>query len=433
MNRLIILTLLLPTLAGAAVADPAAAPSAAAADTDLWTRTREGADAWWERSRESAEGWWQRGQEAADAAWQGTRGLLGNGAEPDHFGTVWKEVLPTLEETLALQERHESLPEDRWFGTDQRSNREAIDALLDEAVDILSTSGMSRHRDRIRFLGGEIERARRDIADYRQRRVTAPDQSLVQKTADDYAQAIAAREADIARYEAALEEVKAEFAAELKAMGIILEESQVDLLLSTVVGDNLVDLGIVFDNVKQVTAQLEQLVTDSGEDLQSARRYYGMYVVLLRSLEEMHRQVEQAILEQYVPQIDSIIERARRLSAETQALQRRSPEKKALLAANLDAQRLTMEAAAIYRRYLSEQAQEVARARMQLATDIAAAWNTYETVRVSGELVALVRSSRQLIQGLLDRQVPPLRPFENREMQREFERLTAELRAAGRG
>jgi hypothetical protein len=433
MNKLILLPLLLQIVIGAAAADPTSGSNDPAEDSDLWSRTREGADAWWERSRESAGDWWQRGQEAADAAWQGTQGLLGNGEEPDHFGTVWREVLPTLEETLALQERQETLPEERWFGTDQRSNREAIEALLDEAVDILSTSGMTRYRERIRFLGGEIERARRDIADYRQRRVTAPSESLVQKTADDYAQAIAAREADIARYEADLEAVKGEFAAELKDMGIILEESQVDLLLSTVVGDNLVDLGIVFDNVKQVTAQLEQLVTESGEDLQSARRYYGMYVVLLRSLEEMHRQVEEAILGQYVPQIDGIIERARRLSAETQALQRRSPEKKELLAANLDAQRLTVEAAGIYRRYLTEQAQEVARARMQLAADIAAAWNTYETVRVSGELVALVRTSRQLIQGLLDRQVPPLRPFENREMQREFERLTAELRAAGRG
>jgi hypothetical protein len=432
MNRPIIALLLLAA-DSAVPADPAPESSAGSGEGDLWTRTREGADAWWERSRESAGDWWQWSQEAADTAWQGTRGLLGEDGEPDHFGTVWTQVLPTLEETLALQERHEGLPEERWFGTDQRSNRAEIEALLDEAVDILSTSGMSRYRERIRFLGREIERARRDIAEYRQRRVTAPSESLVQKTADDYAQAIAAREADIARNEADLEAVKGEFAAELKDMGIILEESQVDLLLSTVVGDNLVDLGIVFDNVKQVTAQLEQLVTESGEDLQSARRYYGMYVVLLRSLEEMHRQVEEAILGQYVPQIDGIIERARRLSAETQALQRRSPEKKDLLAANLDAQRLTIEAAGIYRRYLTEQAQEVARARMQLAADIAAAWNTYETVRVSGELVALVRTSRQLIQGLLDRQVPPLRPFENREMQREFERLTAELRAAGRG
>ena len=68
-------------------------------------------------------------------------------------------------------------------------------------------------------------------------------------------------------------------------------------------------------------------------------------------------------------------------------------------------------------------------ARVELETDIAAAWNTYETVRVSGELVGLVRSSRKLLDGLLNRQVPALRPFGNLEMRKEFEKLTAQLRA----
>ena len=44
---------------------------------------------------------------------------------------------------------------------------------------------------------------------------------------------------------------------------------QIELLLATVVGDNLIDLVIVFDNVKAITSQLERLVEDSGEDLQN--------------------------------------------------------------------------------------------------------------------------------------------------------------------
>ena len=70
------------------------------------------------------------------------------------------------------------------------------------------------------------------------------------------------------------------------------------------------------------------------------------------------------------------------------------------------------------------------RTRKNLEKDIAAAWNTYETVRVSGELVGIVRSSRRLLDGLLNRQVPTLRPFQNLEMKREFESLTMQLRMA---
>jgi hypothetical protein len=207
-----------------------------------------------------------------------------------------------------------------------------------------------------------------------------------------------------------------------------LSDEQVEFLLSTVVGDNMVDLGILFDNVKSVTTQLEQLVAQSGEDLQNARRYYGMYVVLLRSLARMHQKIEEAIGEQYIPQINAIIARAEQLTGETRDLQRTSPAKRDLLAANLEAQRLTIEAAGFYRQYLNDQKAQVGKARRELDKDIAAAWNTYETVRVSGELVGLVRSSQRLLEGLMNRQVPALRPFENLEMRREFEKLTTQLR-----
>jgi len=282
----------------------------------------------------------------------------------------------------------------------------------------------------MRILKAEIAEARQDIADYRQRRVSAPAESLVKKTVKDLDRAIKKREMDIERYEQELETIKREFAAELRGMGLELSDEQVDLLLSTVVGDNLVDLGIVFDNVKAITAQLEMLVEQSGEDLASARRYYGLYVVLLKSLNQMHLQIEQAIAERYLPQIDAIINRAQTLSAETRALQAGAPKKKELLAVNLEAQRLTIQAGRVYRQYLTEQAQQVGAAREDLERDVAVAWNTYETVRVSGELVGLVRASRRLLDGLLNRQVPPLRPFRNLEMKREFEILTAQLRVA---
>ena len=385
----------------------------------LWQRILEGADDWWTRSRDLAE----RAVEEA-------KGLTAN--EQD-FATVWRDLLPKLDQTLVLEERQAQLPQSAWIGPDQTSNQSKINGLLDEAVDILSTSPVQRFRERIRGLQGEIEQARADIAEYRQRRVSAPADAAIQRTVADYDRLIAEREADIRRLDEELQAVKGEFAAAVRAVGVELSDEQVEFLLSTVVGDNMVDLGVLFDNVKSVTAQLEQLVSESGEDLASARRYYGMYVVLLRALYRMHVQIEESIGEQYLPQIDDIIARTQSLMAETRRLQRDSPAKLDLLSANLEAQQLTLEAAAVYRRYLRDQAEQVRRARGELDKDIAAAWNTFETVRVSGELVGLVRSSQRSLEGLMSRQVPALRPFENLELRREFEKLTEQLRAARPG
>ncbi|EGV17922.1 hypothetical protein [Thiocapsa marina] len=396
---------------------PAAASSQS--EPDVWNRTLETASDWWQRSRDFAD------QAVADA-----KGLF---ADDQDFARVWGTVVPTLDSTLELEERHGELPEKTWFGTDQRSNREEINALLDTAVEILSTSPVQNYRERIRILQAEIEKDRAEIADARQKRIAAPAESTLKKTVADYDRLIASLEDDIDRRNGELAAVKREFADELHGMGLDLGDDQLELLLSTVVGDNMIDLGILFDNVKAVTAQLEVLVAQSGEDLQSARRYYGLYVVLLQALNRMHLQIEEAIGEQYIPQIDAIIARAQELSGETRRLQRESPGRRDVLAANLEAQQLTVQAAEIYRRYLREQATQVKQARRELEKDIAAAWNTYETVRVSGELVSLVRSSQQLLDGLMNRQVPTLRPFENLEMQREFQKLTEQLRNRSAG
>jgi hypothetical protein len=381
----------------------------------------------WERTQQSAGEMWQRSRAAAQNALTDVRGLV-RSDDPTTFAELWREVVPKLDRTLALQERQDALPASAWLGPDQASNREAVDALLDEAVDVLSNAPIQDYRRRIRALQTDIEQAHREIDGYRRDRIAAPQESLARRTVADYDRAIEARTAQVARDREALGAIQTSFTQELRSMGLSLTDAQIELLLSTVVGDNIVDLGVVFDNVKAVTAQLEKLVQASGEDLASARRYYGMYVVLLKALARMHTQIEGAINGRYIPQIDGIVARAKGLSAQTRDLQRQSPEKATLLAGNLDAQALTVETAAIYRRYLLEQAQQIAQARDALERDIAAAWNTYETVRVSGELLDLVKSSQHLLAGLMDRQVPTLRPFENQEMRREFEKLTEQLR-----
>ncbi len=429
MNKLSVAALfclLLPALPAPAT-DAGAAP--AEDKSDIWSRTREDVNNWWERSQSDFGDWWQRSRESAGSAWEDTRSLFGQGDE-DSFGHLWDRLLPKLGETLSLQERQAELPAHAWIGADKASNQAEINALLNEAVEILSTSGTRDYRARIHALQAAIAQANEEIADYRQRRVSAPEKSVVQKTVEDYNRAIEERTAAVRRDQKALADLKQAFAAELRKEGLELSDDQVDMLLATVVGDNLIDLGVVFDNVKAITQQLQHLVEESGEDLQSARRYYGMYVVLLKALRQMQLHIEQAITGTYIPQIDTISARAQALTAKTQALEKQSPDKKALLAANLEAQRLTIQAAGVYRQYLTEQAQQIAQARSVLEKDIAAAWNTYETVRVSGELVGLFKSSSQLLDGLLNRQVPPLRPFQNLEMKREFEKLTAQLRAA---
>jgi hypothetical protein len=100
-----------------------------------------------------------------------------------------------------------------------------------------------------------------------------------------------------------------------------------------------------------------------------------------------------------------------------------------VLSANLRAQSLTLEAAKLYRRYLEEQRVDLAMAKKKLAPDLAAARNTYETVKVSSELIAMMKSGQNLFDTLKSLQIPELRVFENLEMKKEFQKLTVQMKS----
>jgi hypothetical protein len=91
------------------------------------------------------------------------------------------------------------------------------------------------------------------------------------------------------------------------------------------------------------------------------------------------------------------------------------------------------DAAKLYLTYLEKQRNDLLAARNKLAPDIAAARNTYETVKVSSELVAMMRSGQNLFDALKNLQMPELRVFENLEMKKEFEKLTVQLKSGVSG
>jgi hypothetical protein len=373
--------------------------------------------------------WWSKIQDTAGGAWEDTRKLFSDDAQHD-FSRVWEQTLPKLEQALTLHDRHQALPERAWLGKDQASNQAAINELLDEAITVLAISPAQHYRERIRELQDSIRQAQTEIDELRTQRVTAPQEGRWQKTVADYDQAIQQQSQRINAANQELRTIRREFASELRRLGLVLSDEQLEFLLSTVVGDDLIEMGVAFDNVKTITEQLEQLMVDSRESLDGSRRYYGMYLVLLEILERMQTHLITAVNTRYLPEIDEIADKAKVLMEQTQDLKQQANVAQQVLDANLQAQALTLRAAALYRDYLVEQARQVAQARERLLQDIAIARNTYETVKISGELVALMKSSQAMLDNLLQRQMPPMRAFENLEMKREFERLTAQLQSS---
>lgn len=366
---------------------------------------------------------------ALAGSWEGLRKRLGL---PDRerldFAGLWEALLPRLERALGPQRKLFAAPAGMLTGTPGPG---AADALLDQAASLLAGGGGLGHRERVRELELTTRWYRTRLAECRQRRISAPERSLWRRTASGYEAEARSLERRIHAAEDALAEEREGFARELRELGLTLDGPALDILLTTVVGDDLVGMALAFDNVRQITDQLERLVGENQEDIESARRYYGMYSLLLRALDRLHEQLIDALDTRYVSAIEAIVERTLKLMRETRTLKRRVGEHATTLAANLEAQQLTVRAATAYRSYLVDQRRQLVGARERLAYDIAVATNTYETVKVSGELVGMMASARRLVETLRRVQVQPPRAFENLAMRREVERLTLRLRGSG--
>ena len=347
----------------------------------------------------------------------------------DADAVVWDRVIPELESIRKLEARRDSLPQWHLFRTTRKENREKIQKILDETVMILGISPIRDLRLEIGNLATENRADENKIALLMEKRVGATNDSIFGQTVEGINREIASLKQDIAERNGLIAAKKDEFTGNVAAIGLTLSHDQVDFLLATVVGDSVIDIGVAFYNVKRITSQLETLADESQESIEIARRYYGMYTVLLQALDEVYRSALLDIDERYLVEIDMITSRTRSLVKETKALLRVSNEQhRAALNSNIRTQEVALDTAQIYREYLKLQRAGIDQAQAKLQKTIAVANNTYETVKISGDLLRVMRASENLFALLFELQVPELRPFRNLEMKREFEKLTTQLR-----
>jgi hypothetical protein len=369
------------------------------------------------------ENWWDSSTKAVVNLW--------NTTSTTEFAEVWENITPKLNDVLELEQQAEITADSVWLGlgTDKEDINEDINQLLDEAVEILSISNTNNIRQAIRAEEERIREMKQDIAKYHQAQITAPVNSTWKTTIADYDVKIKQLTESIEQSKTHISKLKAQFAQELSNKGLSISTEQLDVLLSSVVGDDIIQSSIVYDNIKQISQQLMILTEKSGEDINISQRYYGMYTVLLKILLHMQENFINKIENQYLPKIANIIIEVKNINVTTGNLLRSIHDKthRKHLFANLQAQNLTLQTAVLYKKHLVTQRNKIVKAIIKTSQDLQIAQNTYKTVRIGGELINLLRTSNKSFEILLNIQVPDLLIFENKQMKHEFAILTQKL------
>lgn len=363
-------------------------------------------------------------------------------ADDMHFDQP--EAFATLKKAVGYFDEMDTLPEEAWISRDQASARSDMDEMIEEAMQALDVPQLSTLRSTYRQVEDKIRESRREISELKEKRILAPDtevstlmrftptdtlREFTASTRGDYDLLIAAHEKNITAYQGELTTLEGKLAARLDEIGITLTPDQVQVWLSSVVGDDVLTMSVVFASIKSVVQQLAELTRDSGENLEYARRYYGMVVMLHRMIVNMQQDFITRVDDEVLPQLQGFADEAEATTREARTLIKQGGSRESL-ESNIRANALTLKTINLYRSLVSEQRDRVKTSLTKSQRELAVATNTYRTVKLSAHVADLIRQGVKTFDTLAGLQVPVATSFENSAMRDEFRKLTERMQQA---
>lgn len=319
--------------------------------------------------------------------------------------------------------------------TETREDRENyVRSLLDAALGIVTDVPIVDIQNEIAQHRKDIKELDDQIATLQEKKLSAPNDALLPGVLTDTVDSLQTKIEDLQQRiqdnRDAIENAKERVRKALADAGIKMEREQIDLLVDSVLSDDLIRLVAIFNSAKLIDRQLAERMKASGENMTAARKYFAMHAALFAMLLRAQDLLIEKIDTNYLPKLDAIRKDIKSAGEQTKALLREKnrPDQKRVLEANRQSQKLASEAADGYRRYLLQQREQIAAARSRAAHDLKIADNTFETVEASYQLQLLMRDAANTFEAMEKLEAPTFEEiFQNEELRREFENLTRKL------
>ncbi len=353
-------------------------------------------------------------------------------AETDRF---FEDAHEALDSALEFFDDKEKLPAEQdlriydFMSATKESHERKIESYLDAAAEALGLSSISDRRIRIGDLRKKMAALRKNITFYQRKKISAPEKTYnpLTVTKTGYQKKIESAKSSIEGLEISIADEKAALVAELKRIGMDLDEEKIDLLLESITGDEFVRVSIIFDNAKAFALELEQLTEKTGEDLEAAKKYYGVYLMLLKTVDRLQNKFVENVDAVYYPKLNEFADAAQQNIAHAEKSIEAGGNVE-VLNNNIFSNQTAFEATQLYKQVLSQQKHEMMMANLECRKNILTAANTYKTVSLSKDLANLLSTSRRAFDSIANLTVPDLRPFENAKMREAFGKITRELR-----
>lgn len=216
----------------------------------------------------------------------------------------------------------------------------------------------------------------------------------------------------------------------LRGIGLNIQGSAAERCIFPVNVNSLIDNAVVAKDIAVVVENLGRFL-DTG-DLTTAKRYYGMYLVMIDvQMEGFRLYLEKSEDGEWRKGINDILRGAEAAvkSDTANAMQTRfSDREREIFRKNAATNGKTIEAAKAYLALL-KQHEDVIRAKLREAERVReVAESSWNTVSLASDLKEIVKTSHDAFEALLSLELPPIALFDDAALQAEFDAITKKLR-----
>lgn len=352
-----------------------------------------------------------------------------------------KKAIKHLSNAVIFLDETYTLPVKKLVGRDRTSARKDLKKIMhtiSEAMEIEDINKLKKQYQKIETYieeekekRSELLRKKRFAKEHHTNTLSeiVPTDTLknwVARTKGDF-QLLADRcDDEIENYENELATIREELSELLSHQGGHISPEHLEVWLSSAIKDELLGMAVLFDGAKNITEHLKFLTEESGEDLKTAKKYYGMIVILHELIISMQENLIIKIESEVLPKLKKHKREALSNINESEKLLKENQHNNTLKN-NIESNKITIQSIDYYYDFIKQSKESVKRALTVSKKERDVAINTYKTVKTSYNAASLIHEQAITFETLGNIMMPEVPDFQNKNMRENLREISKEI------
>lgn len=347
------------------------------------------------------------------------------------FEDMWEDTIPLMNEGVEIVASGQELDE-RSLSEMVTFRKPKFQRIVQDCFEVLAQSPVVDLVEEQQKVFDKIADKKARIVELQSKLVAAPEAhwNPLSTTKKSINEDIEDLKQDIDELLAEFEKKKEAVFEQILALDSGVTRNQLDALFKFANGEDTASVMAVAQNLREMHENIEKSLMADGSGVDLLQQYTGIYMmchqVYMYALEAAMLSID----ESYLVKLDAMRKESYYLLDD--ALKQRKKVSKAnaqQLEANIKTNRRVLEVIDIYERYLKKQQRHFGVIFESTKESFAVAVNTYHTVKLSSDLLGMMRSSEDNFALLFDFKLPELSLMYDERLSSEFEKVTNRLRA----